>query len=84
MLEMFSIGKLFFKPIPVAVPFKAVCCRSLTGAVGPNLAGDMDVCLLPVLCVVKKRFLLRVDASSRGVLPCRCLPLSVSKGKNNL
>jgi hypothetical protein len=40
--------------IPVAVRSKAwVCCRSLTGIVGSNTAGGMDVCLLWVLCVVR-------------------------------
>ena len=34
-----------------------------------NPAGDMDDCLLGVLCVVGYRSLRRVDHSSRGVLP---------------
>jgi hypothetical protein len=41
-------------PVPVAARSKAwVCGRSLAGIVGSNLAGDMDVCLLRVLCVVR-------------------------------
>ena len=42
------------EPIPVAVRSKtSVCGRSLVGIAGSNLAGDMDVSLLWVLCVVK-------------------------------
>jgi len=41
--------------------------RSLAGIVGPNPAGDMDVCV--VCCQVKYRSLRRADHSSRGVLP---------------
>jgi hypothetical protein len=37
--------------------------------VGSNLTGVMDICLLWVLCVVRKRSLRRADHSSRGVLP---------------
>jgi len=33
----------------------------------------MDVCLLRVLCVVRKRSLRRADHSSRGVLPTVCV-----------
>ena len=41
-------------PIPVAAPSKAlVCGHSLTGIVGSNPAGGMDICLLLVLCVAK-------------------------------
>jgi hypothetical protein len=41
-------------PIPVAALSKAwVCGRLLTGIVGSNPAGGMDVCLLWVLCVVR-------------------------------
>jgi hypothetical protein len=43
-----------FKTIGVAVRSTAwVCGRSLTGIVGSNPAGGMDVCLLWVLCVVR-------------------------------
>jgi hypothetical protein len=38
-------------PIPVAVRFKAwVFGRSLTGIVGSNPTGGMDVCLVGVVC----------------------------------
>jgi hypothetical protein len=49
---MYVSVKLFWSsnttvPIPVAAPSKAwVCGRSLTGIVGSNLTGGMDVCLL--------------------------------------
>jgi hypothetical protein len=57
-------------PIPVAAPFKAcVCGRSISGIVGSNPAGGIDVCLLWVLCVVKERPPHQADHSSRGVLP---------------
>jgi len=35
--------------------------RSIARIVGSNPAGDMDVCLLGVLCVVRERSLLRAD-----------------------
>jgi hypothetical protein len=55
--------------IPVAAKFKAwVCGRSLTAIADSNPAGDMDVCLLRVLCVVRQRSLLRADLSSGGFL----------------
>ena len=41
---------------------------SLTAVAGSNPAGGIDVLLLRVLCVVKKRSLRRVDHSSRGGL----------------
>jgi hypothetical protein len=41
-------------PIPVAARSKAwVCGHSLAGVVSSNPAGDMHVCLLWVLCVVR-------------------------------
>jgi hypothetical protein len=46
-----------------------VCDRSLAVTVGSNPAGDMNVCLLWMLCVVRYRFTCRADHSSRGVLP---------------
>ena len=56
-------------PIPVAAPSTAwVCRRSLVEIVGSNPAAGIDVCLLCVLSVVRKRSLRRVDHSSRGVL----------------
>jgi hypothetical protein len=49
----YLINRIFL-PIPVAARSKAwVCGRSLTGIVGSNLTGGMDVCLLSVLCVVR-------------------------------
>jgi hypothetical protein len=46
--------KAFFPvPIPVDERSKMVCGRSLAGIVGSNPAGDVDVCLLSVLCVVR-------------------------------
>jgi hypothetical protein len=56
--------------IPVAARSKAwVYGRSLAGIVGSNPAGDMDVCLFWMLCVVRDTSLRRADRSSRGVLP---------------
>jgi hypothetical protein len=46
-----------------------VCGCSPAGIGGSNLAPDMDVCLLWVLCAVRLRSLRRADRSSRGVLP---------------
>ena len=41
-------------PVPVAARSKAkVCGRSTAEIVGSNPTGDMDVCLLCVLCVVR-------------------------------
>jgi len=61
------------KPIPVVAPSKVwVCGRSLAGIVGSNPAGDLDVCLLSVLGVVRKRSLRRADYSSRGTIPSVC------------
>jgi hypothetical protein len=72
--------------MPVAARYKTwVCRRSLVGIVGPNPAGDVDVRLLCVLCVVRKRSVRRADPSPRGVLPtvCVCVTLSVIKCNNN-
>jgi len=56
-------------PVPVATRSKAkVCSRSPAEIVGSNPNGDMDVCLLSVLCVVRQRSLRRADRSSREVL----------------
>jgi len=45
-LEMFSAGRLFFKPIPVAARSKAwVQGRLFTGIMGLKPAGGMGVCL---------------------------------------
>jgi len=67
------------KPISVAAPSNGwVCSRSLPGTAGSNPTGDMDVCLLSVLCVIKYRSLRRADHSSRGVLPsATCLSVIV-------
>jgi hypothetical protein len=41
-------------PIPVVKLSKAwVCGRSLAGIAGSILTGDMDVCLLGVVCIVR-------------------------------
>ena len=56
--------------IPVALRSKAwVCSHSLAGNVGSNPAGNKDVRLLCVLCVVRWRSLRWTDHSTRGVLP---------------
>jgi hypothetical protein len=50
--------------------------RSPAETVDSNPTGNMDSCLLWVLCVVRYRSLRRASHSSRGVLPnvvCRCL-----------
>jgi hypothetical protein len=46
-----------------------VCGSSLDEIAGSNPAGGMSVCLLRVLCVVRKRSLRLADHSSRGNLP---------------
>jgi len=46
---------------------RRVSGSSLSGIVGLNLIGGMDVCLLWVLCVVRERSLSRAYHSSRGV-----------------
>jgi len=52
------------QPIPGDARSKAwVCSRSLAGTAGPKPTGGMDVCLLWVLCVVRKRFLRWSDPS---------------------
>ena len=45
-----------------------VCGRSFVEIAGLNPAGDMDVCLLRVFCVIRKRSLSRADHFSREVL----------------
>ena len=67
---IYFIKLLTEKPVPVAARSKAyVCGLSPAEIVGSNPTGGMDVCLLWVLSVVRKRSLPRVDHSSRGVLP---------------
>jgi hypothetical protein len=57
-------------PVAVAGRCKAwVCGRSFAANAGSNPVGDMDVCLLSVLCVVRYRSLRRTDHSPREVLP---------------
>ena len=46
-----------------------VCGRSFAETAGYNPTEGIDVCLLWVLCVVRKRYLRWADHSSRGVLP---------------
>jgi len=54
--------------------------RSLVALEGLNPAGDIDVCLLWVLCVVRQRSLLRAGHSSIGVLPSVvCLMRAIAK-----
>jgi len=51
-----SYFKLLSQRVPTPVPERSkpwFCSRSLFGIAGSNPAGDMDVCLLRVLCVVR-------------------------------
>jgi len=65
-----NIRHIVLSPVPVAAQSKAqVCGRSPAEIVGSNPAEGMDVCLLWVLCVVRKRSLRLAYHSSRGVLP---------------
>jgi hypothetical protein len=54
-MKIFTIQQMIKKtPISVAVRSKAsVYGRSLTGIAGSNPSGDMDVCLLWLLCFVR-------------------------------
>jgi len=55
---------------------RAVCGRSPAEIVGSNPTGEMNICLLWALCVVRQRSLRQADHSSREVLPtvvCRCV-----------
>jgi hypothetical protein len=64
------LRKLKFEIPVIAGPSgRAVCGRSPAEIVGLNTTGDMDVCLLWVLCVVRQRSLRRADHWSRGVPP---------------
>jgi hypothetical protein len=67
--------------MPVAMLFKAwVSGRSLAGIAGSNPAGDMYVCPLWILCVVRWRSLRRADHSSRGILQSAlCLNVIVKR-----
>jgi hypothetical protein len=63
-------GYFLIMPVPVAARSKArVWGRSLAGVAGSHSAEGMDMCLLWVLWVIRKRFLRRADSSSRGFLP---------------
>jgi hypothetical protein len=65
-------------PIPVAEKSKVwVWDHSRAGNAGSNPAGDTNVCLWRVLCVVSQRSLLRADTSSRGVCVCMCVCVCV-------
>jgi len=49
--------------------------HSLSGFVGSNPAGGMNVCSLWLLCVIRQRSLCRADHSSREILSimvCEC------------
>jgi hypothetical protein len=50
-----------------------VCGRSHAGIAGSNHAEGIAVCLLWMLCVIRQRFLRRVDLSSREFLPSVCV-----------
>jgi hypothetical protein len=50
-----------------------VCLSSIAGTAGSSPAGGIDICLLWVLCVARKRSLRRANHSSRGVLPNQSL-----------
>jgi hypothetical protein len=64
----------------VAARSKArVCSHSLAEIAGSNPAKSMHVCLLWVLCAVRKKSLRQADPSSRGVLPSVHVSLSVIK-----
>jgi hypothetical protein len=69
-LSLFIIQELQINiHIPVVARSKTwICGRSLAGTAGSNPAGDMDVCVLWLLCVFSKISVLRAN-SSRGNLP---------------
>ena len=55
--------------IPVSARSKAwVCGRSLAAIAGSNPAGNMDVWVLGVFCIIRYRSLRWGDRSSRGIL----------------
>ena len=56
-------------PIPVTTRSKAWSAAALAGVASSNPAGGMGICLLWVLCVVRKKSLRRAHRSSRGALP---------------
>jgi hypothetical protein len=62
-----SMPPVGFEPkIPAG---ERLCGHSPAEILGSNPTGGMDICLLWVSCVVRKRSLRRADHSSRGVLP---------------
>jgi hypothetical protein len=79
MTWLLRAGKILL-PIPVAARSKPwVCGHWLVGIAGSNPSGDMDVCLLWVLCV-------EVSATGRSLVqrtPTECVSLSVIKCNNN-
>jgi hypothetical protein len=52
-----------------ARPKALVCGGQLAGITASNVAGDIHVCDLLVLCDVRQRSLNGADHSSRGILP---------------
>jgi len=67
-------------PIPAAKRSKVwVCGHSLAGIAGSNPAGDMNVCLFFMLCVVRYKFLRRDDRSFVGVIPIVVVLSVISK-----
>jgi hypothetical protein len=79
-----SVFKLLFviKPIVTARSKAWVCSRSYDGNAGSNPAGDMNICLLRVLCVARYRSIQWTDPSTKRSLLRVCLPLSVIKYNN--
>jgi hypothetical protein len=80
--------KYFIQPVWVFVPIAVVarskawvCGRWFARSVGSNPAGNMDVCLLRVLCVARQRSLRLADHSSRAVLPNECNREASKKGE---
>jgi len=58
----------------VAVRSKALLCsRSLAGIVGSNPSGGMVMCVLQVLCVVRKRSLSGWSLVQRSPTKCGCV-----------
>jgi len=56
-------------------------CRSLAGKAGSNPTAGMYVCLLCLLCVIRKRSLRRADHSSTGVLPSAVCRIVIVKSQ---
>jgi len=63
------VPPILHRPLQVAARSKAwVFGHSLSGFVGYNPAGGMNVCSLWLLCVIRQRALCRADHSSREIL----------------